>query len=89
MGNYVQTKGGGEGFNLIYMSAIFLGGILNKKSFPFYNGNRTNNLPFWLYGISFLQVCRILCQFDATKFTKGRVNKTKKHCVMPKTLCKS
>ena len=35
MGDYVQKKGLGQGFNLIYVSAICLGGNLNKKSFFF------------------------------------------------------
>ena len=35
MGDYVQKKGFGEGFNFIYVSAIFLGENLNKKKFFF------------------------------------------------------
>ena len=54
MGDYVQKKGLGQGFNLIYVSAICLGGNLNKKSFSFCNGKSPDYLLFWLYCISFL-----------------------------------
>ena len=54
MGDYFKKKGLGQGFNLIYVSAICLGGNLNKKSFSFCNGKSHDNLPFWLYCISFL-----------------------------------
>ena len=35
MGDYVKKKGFVMGFNLISVSAIFLGGNLNKKRFSF------------------------------------------------------
>ena len=55
MGDYIQKKGLDEGFNLIYVSAICLGGNLNKKSFSFCNGNSQDYFHFgYIVFLSFI-----------------------------------
>ena len=63
MGDYVQKKGLGQGFNMIYVSAICLGGNLNKKSFYFCNGNSQDYFHFgYIVFLSFI-VTRFIGHF--------------------------
>ena len=54
MGDYMQKKDLDEGFNLVYLARIFIGGNINYMDFTFYNGNGQKNLSLWLFCIFFL-----------------------------------